>query len=126
KPGEQNLLEADVSKHSANLSVNKAERTADFWVFGGIYRPVYLEAVPQQFIERVAINAQFDGSFAAEVFLKGAGDADRIEAQVTTLNGKPVDLPFSARISGDSSQLNSQFENIQQWTAETPNLYRIK
>ncbi|WP_205896616.1 sugar-binding domain-containing protein, partial [Pseudomonas viridiflava] len=40
--GGDNLLEAKVSKHSANQSVNEAERKADFWIFGGIFRPVYL------------------------------------------------------------------------------------
>ena len=47
-----------VDKHSANKSVNGAERTGDYWMYGGIFRPVYLEAVPQQFIERVAIDAR--------------------------------------------------------------------
>src|SRR4051812_43697828 len=41
-----NLLEVKVDKHSANASVNEAERKGDFWIFGGIFRPVYLEAVP--------------------------------------------------------------------------------
>src|ERR1700712_1104642 len=34
KYGETNLLEATVDKHSANASVNGAERKADFWIFG--------------------------------------------------------------------------------------------
>ena len=38
KYGEQNLLEVTVAKHSANESVNDAERKADFWIFGGIFR----------------------------------------------------------------------------------------
>ena len=67
KLGAQNKLEVTVAKHSANESVNKAERLADYWVFGGIYRPVYLEVVPQQFIERVAIDARADGSFCIKV-----------------------------------------------------------
>ena len=49
KFGATNRLEVDVARHSANESVNKAERLADYWVFAGIYRPVYLEAVPQSF-----------------------------------------------------------------------------
>src|SRR4026208_1956904 len=47
KYGEKNLLEVAVSKHSANESVNNAERKADFWIFGGIFRPVWLEVLPQ-------------------------------------------------------------------------------
>ncbi len=44
--GGKNLLEVTVSKESANESINRAERRADYWVFGGIFRPVYLEAFP--------------------------------------------------------------------------------
>ncbi len=69
KFGATNKLEAAVAKHSANASVNGAERTGDYWMYGGIFRPVYLEAVPQQFIERVAIDAKADGSFFAKAFL---------------------------------------------------------
>ena len=42
----KNLLEVTVTKESANESVNRAERLSDYWVFGGIFRPVYLKAVP--------------------------------------------------------------------------------
>ncbi|MDE5814656.1 MAG: beta-galactosidase, partial [Muribaculaceae bacterium] len=45
-----NVLEVKVSKESANPSVNAAERRADWWLFGGIYRPVYLEVTPQSYI----------------------------------------------------------------------------
>ena len=44
KAGTKNKLEVHVSKQSANKSVNGAERRADWWLFGGIYRPVFLEA----------------------------------------------------------------------------------
>ncbi|HET6995110.1 MAG TPA: glycoside hydrolase family 2, partial [Chitinophagaceae bacterium] len=44
-----NTLEVTVSKMSADASVNNAERLADYWVFGGIFRPVYLECMPQQY-----------------------------------------------------------------------------
>ena len=51
-------------------------------MYGGIYRPVYLEAVPQQFIERTAIDARADGSFTMDVFVNGATKADTVEAQI--------------------------------------------
>ncbi|MDE6422987.1 MAG: glycoside hydrolase family 2, partial [Muribaculaceae bacterium] len=41
KPG-KNLLEVAVTKESANRDINLAERRADYWIFGGIFRPVYL------------------------------------------------------------------------------------
>jgi beta-galactosidase/beta-glucuronidase len=45
--GRANLLEVEVDKHSADASINRAERQADYWIFGGIYRPVYLEILPE-------------------------------------------------------------------------------
>jgi len=59
KVGTTNLLEITVRKKSSNNSVNLAERRADYWIFGGIYRPVYLEVMPPQFIDWTAINAHY-------------------------------------------------------------------
>lgn len=130
KFGATNLLEVNVAKHSANKSVNDAERLADYWVFGGIFRPVYLEAVPQEFIERVAIDAKADGSFVAEVFLNGVTNAFAIEAQIQTLDGKKVGELFGAPASAGSDRLKAdlqtQITSPNQWTAETPNLYRVE
>ena len=50
KYGKENLLEVTVAKHSANQSVNEAERKADFWIFGGIFRPVWLEVSPDIYL----------------------------------------------------------------------------
>ena len=47
-PGQSNLLEVRVAEESANRSVNEAERDADYWVFGGIFRPVYLDLKPSR------------------------------------------------------------------------------
>src|SRR5215204_1117476 len=58
KFGERNLLEVTVSKESSNASVNRAERLGDYWNFGGIFRPVYLEVFPDSFIDWTAIDAR--------------------------------------------------------------------
>src|SRR5439155_26585448 len=108
KSGAANKLEVTVAKHSANESVNKAERLADYWVFGGIYRPVYLEAVPQEFIERVAIDARHDGTFAMDVFVNGTTNACSIESQITTLEGKPVGEKFGVPASSGSVLLKAE------------------
>ena len=72
KTGDDHLLEVSVSKKSKNNSVNRAERQSDFWLFGGIFRPVYLEVVPPTFIERVAVDAKANGEFAMQVFTKNS------------------------------------------------------
>ncbi|TAK97243.1 MAG: glycoside hydrolase family 2 [Verrucomicrobia bacterium] len=125
-----NKLEIEVAKHSANESVNKAERLADYWVFGGIFRPVYLEAVPAQYIERVAIDARADGDFKMDVFLRSVKDADVVEAQITTLDGQKVGEKFGAPASAGPNRLKAELQtkigSPKTWTAETPNLYRVE
>src|ERR1035441_7352079 len=126
KFGATNLLEVNAAKHSANKSINNAERNADYWVFGGIFRPVYLEAVPQQFIERVAIDAKADGNFSADIFLNSVTNDDEIEAQVQTLDGQNVETVFNQKISGVKNTLQTKITSPKLWTAETPNLYRVE
>ncbi len=124
--GATNRLEVTVAKHSKNESINNSVRMADYWVFGGIFRQVYLEAVPAQIIERVAINAQADGHFSADVYLNGATNADEVEAQIQTLDGKTVGSPFAEKITGEKITLNGKAASPYLWTAETPNLYAVE
>jgi hypothetical protein len=119
-----NLLEVMVSKKSTNNSINQAERKVDFWLFGGIFRPVYLEIVPSTFIERVAINAKASGDFSITAFTKNVTNKQSIEAQVFELNGQPVDKPFNLAIN-DSNILSHHFTNIKTWNPEYPNLYNV-
>ncbi|MGH7993437.1 MAG: glycoside hydrolase family 2 protein, partial [Limisphaerales bacterium] len=133
KFGETNQLEVTVAKHSANESVNRAERDADYWVFGGIFRPVYLKAVPPQFIRRVAIDAQADGAFTMDVFTDGISQNDAgmtVAAQITDMDGKPVGPVFSAPVSSSEGQaevvLQTKVASPRDWSAETPNLYRVQ
>jgi Glycosyl hydrolases family 2, TIM barrel domain/Glycosyl hydrolases family 2, sugar binding domain/Glycosyl hydrolases family 2/Beta galactosidase small chain len=125
KFGAKNKLEVTVAKHSANNSVNGAERMGDYWNYGGIYRPVYLEAVPQQFIDRVAVDGEADGSFSTEVFLDGAADGQEVEGQLQTLQGRDVGEPFSAKVSGGEALLRIKADSPKLWSAETPNLYQV-
>lgn len=127
--GATNKLEVTVSRHSANESVNKAERLADYWVFSGIFRPVYLEAVPQQFIERVAIDAKADGSFSAKMFVNGFTNLSQVEGQIQTLDGENIGEPlvggiFYGGTLPDATNLKAKFSEPKLWTAETPNLYQ--
>lgn len=126
KAGSGNLLEATVSKMSADASVNNAERLADYWVFGGIFRPVYLEAVPKEFIDYVAVDAKADGGFAMQVFVKGLMSNKTLTADILDATGKKV-----ASVSGNANakdsvvELRTKVANALQWTAETPNLYKV-
>ncbi len=117
-----NLLEATVSKMSANNSINRAERQSDFWIFGGIFRAVYLQILPTTFIERVAIDAKASGEFTMQVFNNATGK-QIVEAQVYDLKGKAIDKPFQLT-SGDT-MFRHHFNNVKLWNAEEPNLYNV-
>jgi hypothetical protein len=124
--GSKNLLEATVSKMSADASVNNAERLADYWVFGGIFRPVYLEAVPKEYVDYVAIDAKADGSFAMQAFVKGLTANKTIVADIIDANGRKVNS-VSTNVSANDSlvEVRTKINNALQWTAETPNLYKV-
>ena len=111
-----NLLEVTVSKESSNETINRAERQADYWIFGGIFRPVYLLAVPQQHIDRVAIDARADGSFSMHVAIDG---------KTYTTETDIVDLETGQKIAtlkGDTT-VNGHVNNVKQWSPETPHRY---
>lgn len=67
RPNRVQKLEVLVHKESSNDSVNEAERRADWWLFGGIYRPVYIEVLPEEHISHVAIDARANGEIYADV-----------------------------------------------------------
>ena len=81
KPGEENRLEVEVSEASAAHDTDIAERHGDYWVFGGIYRPVWLEAAPAQAIAHVAIDAQASGALSADVALAAPRTVTRVVGQ---------------------------------------------
>src|SRR5690349_21945281 len=90
RPG-GNEIEVTVSKESANKSVNAAERRGDYWTFGGIYRPVWIEARPRRHIDWTAIDARADGTFAATLHLNGTAAAGtRVRARLFDGAGKRV------------------------------------
>lgn len=127
KFGGRNLLEVTVAKHSANESVNEAERRADYWIFGGIFRPVYLEAKPEEHIHRLAIDARADGTFRVDVYLNNIRKASHLSAQLTTLDGVKVGTPVNQVIPKGAAQvqLKTVAPQIKPWNPEFPNLYQV-
>lgn len=110
RPNRVQRLEVLVHKESANASVNEAERRADWWLFGGIYRPVYIEVMPKAHISHVAIDARATGEIYADV-------------KATT------DSPVSLLIDGEKVAYNAEkgcwvYPNPKLWTPETPHLYK--
>ena len=119
----KNRLEVEVLKESTNPQVNLAERRADYWNFGGIWRPVFIISKPAQNIARVAINAKADGRFMADVFLNRALPNGSVCVDIIDANGKKVASSPAVTTASDLGKVDFGVKGIKTWNAEQPNLY---
>jgi Glycosyl hydrolases family 2, TIM barrel domain/Glycosyl hydrolases family 2, sugar binding domain/Glycosyl hydrolases family 2/Beta galactosidase small chain len=124
KYGKSNLLEVTVSKHSANASVNTAERKADFWIFGGIFRPVWLEVLPLTHIRQIGINASADGQFDAGLSL--SAEVDEAKLSIYTSAGDLFAQESASNYDFDFAHFNftKTLAPDQLWSSENPVLFK--
>ncbi|WP_075590861.1 glycoside hydrolase family 2 protein [Labilibacter marinus] len=127
KYGKENVLEVKVDKWSSNESINFAERNTDFWIFGGIYRPVYLEVLPKENITRVAIDAQANGEITADVFTQSK-KAESASAKLLDLDGRVVQEfnNLKTKKSQGKITVSAKATDILTWNPESPNLYQLE
>lgn len=122
-----NRIEVSVAKESTNTSVNRAERRGDYWTFGGIYRPVWLEGRERLHIDWTAIDARADGDFRAQIYFNQAppGKATVVarvyDAQRNALVGN-----FLATVRGNRIEIAGRVAHPSPWNAESPTLYRAE
>ncbi|MCU4676549.1 hypothetical protein N7931_13005 [Catenovulum sp. 2E275] len=127
-----NELKVIVDKVSANSSIETAERQADYWVFGGIFRQVFLQALPQNHIDWVSLDAKASGEFKLNVYLAQKNslttaslDKVQVVAQIQDLNGNHIGDSFKAPLNNAMASLNTHINSPALWSAETPNLYQV-
>ena len=125
KIGKENELEIFVKKHSDNITVSRAEREADFWVFGGIFRPVYLEAKPVENIQRVAVDAKCSGDFNADVYLSNVKNGSRVVVDILSDSGK-TETSFEASVNNPVTRVSGKMADPKMWNPEFPNLYTAR
>ncbi len=119
----------------------------DMWRLSGIYRNVYLFAVPQVHIRDFFVRTDLDKNYTDATLMirpKIANDAGRdvkgwnIEAQLYDDQKKPIlPEPLSRSVSSIIGEvypqrdnvkfalLEAQIKNPRKWSAETPNLYTL-
>lgn len=119
--GKNNLLEVKVRKCPTNKSIYNAERQSDFWLFGGIYRPVFLEIKPKQHIRSIAVDARMDGSITVRPYLSPTAEG-QISMYVEELTGRRVSDIITAGVGED---LYTLVDKVIPWNQEYPYLYRV-
>ncbi len=118
--GASNRIEVRVRKESDDRSINAAERKADWWIFGGIFRPVYLEVRPRTHIVDAALDPRADGSLRGTLYTTSLGEGYRVEL---LLDGERV-LRYALG-KGTEHPIDASWLNLTPWSPETPQLYTL-
>lgn len=120
--GQENLLALRVSKNTKSVDLD----TGDYFILGGVYRPVTLFSVPRTHIE----------DFSVRTHLLGDGRAE-VETLVTVTGETPDNTKVSVRLEGEkviSGTVDAQghvalrqiVSHPRLWSAEFPNLYALE
>lgn len=126
-PKKKNVLEVTVAKESENAGVNLAERRADYWNFGGIWRPVFMQARPALNLKHIAIDAQANGDFTADCTLSMPVAGGKITTVIKDKSGKKVgESVTKLRQGAGDAKVSVKVPKPATWSAETPNMYKAE
>lgn len=94
----------------------------DFWRFSGIFRDVYLYAVPEIHVRDMKVIADYDyengnGILTTEFDITGK-DGYSVKLALTDKNGNTV-------YESDTADVTASIPNVMPWSAEQPNLYTL-
>ncbi len=94
----------------------------DFWRFSGIFRDVYLYAVPEIHVRDMKVIADYDyengsGILTTELDIVGKNDY-AVKLTLTNKNGNRV-------YESDTANVTAVIFEIAPWSAEAPNLYTL-
>ncbi len=118
-----NKLAVEVYKRSSASWIEDQ----DFWRFSGIFRDVYLYAVPQthvedMFVKATLCNDYMDGSLDIAMVLSG-----KLSGSVTVALEDALGETIYTETCPASEKLHftATLPNVDQWSAEDPNLYQL-
>ena len=119
----QNKLAVEVYKRSSASWIEDQ----DFWMFSGIFRDVYLYAVPQSHVEDLRITSTLvddykNGDLAICAKLSGE-ITGTVTAQLLD-DGGTVVYSETAPMA-EELRFAAKLEGVKPWSAEAPNLYRL-
>ena len=113
----------------------------DFWRFSGIFREVFLYAVPKLHVRDLKVTADYDysdgsgclgmeldirGGSAEEKLKDGFAETERVTATVS-LKNKAGDVVFRETVlcNGDKALFEKKLTTVEPWNAEVPYLYEL-
>ena len=119
----ENKLAVEVYKRSSASWLEDQ----DFWRFSGIFRDVYLYAVPKTHIEDLSVKSTLDNSYKnGKLYLKLKISGHRDCAVKAVLLNAEEKIVFEKNIKGNSiCEISGEVENVHAWSAEDPYLYQL-
>ncbi len=127
----ENLLAVRV----INWSDGSYLENQDFWRLSGIFRDVFIYALPKNSLWDVAVNTTFNSNYTestlevkGQLFALNTSSISPI--QVKLIDDKGITV-FERKVEGVSKdgwvhfELSEKIANPRIWSAETPNLYQI-
>lgn len=118
--GKENLLALRVNKNARSTDLD----TGDYFILGGIYRPVTLFSIPQTHIADFAVRTHLLGDGRAEVktLISVAGPSPEKLKVLVNLEGEDA---FAGTPDAQGHlELTKIVSNPRLWSAEFPNLYK--
>ena len=111
----------------------------DMWRFAGIYRQVYLYALPEIHIQDMFVTTDLDAQYKdatlkIECLINNESQTDlsktRVDVQLLDKEGDKVDVfsgSLKSIVAGNQAKLviTGDVENPLKWSAEKPNLYTL-
>ncbi|WP_270651369.1 glycoside hydrolase family 2 TIM barrel-domain containing protein [Coprococcus sp. AM97-06] len=119
----ENKLAVEVYKRSSASWLEDQ----DFWRFSGIFRDVYLYAVPKTHIEDLSVKSTLDNSYKnGKLYLKLKISGHTNCAVKAVLLNAEEKIVFEKNIKGNSiCEISGEVENVHAWSAEDPYLYQL-
>ncbi|WP_026889256.1 glycoside hydrolase family 2 TIM barrel-domain containing protein [Clostridium beijerinckii] len=120
----ENKLAVEVYKRSSASWIEDQ----DFWRFSGIFRDVYLYAVPETHVKNIFIKTDLYDDFKnakLNAELKMIGNSETtVETYLEDKEGNKIAISEKVPFS-DELTLYLDAQNISLWSAEEPNLYTL-
>ena len=124
KPGKENLIAMQVMRWCDGSYFEDQ----DFWKLTGIAREVYMYARPKSHLADVFITPDLTDNYtngSLNVRLTGANSKGK-KAALTLTDAKGNAVKSETVSLSPNANVNWRVDNPQKWTAETPNLYKLR
>lgn len=121
----ENKLAVEVYKYSSGSWLEDQ----DFWRFSGIFREVYLYAVPEIHVRDMFVKGNLDDDYSTgrlSVHLELEGAYNESSLEIFLKDGQDH-VAAAAKISGNGQiTWETTIEKVNAWSAEEPNLYWLE